>query len=141
MDATPEVIARLRRKTAERIPDPVADPDGSTTTNFSDDELTDILGESDTIEWAAYKVWIEKAGLYLEGEGIIIEASIGSEKLKMATPIDRHKYARTMADFYYGLTPAEEPETSQVWEQTADPDPLAPEAAAYEDFSRLMVTP
>lgn len=139
MDPTPELVTLLRRKTAERIKDPVADPTGALTTNYSDDEMEGFLEAAASIEEAAYLVWVEKAGLYLEGKAIVVETAVGSEKLKFATAIDRHKYAVAMADFYAGLIPdTENLGTSVIVEAEPDPALFIEQPPQYEDISRLI---
>lgn len=139
MDPTPELVALLRRKTAERVKDRDADPDGSLTTNYSDDDMEQFLVDASSIEEAAYTVWVEKAGLYLEGKAIVVETSIGSEKLKLASAIDRHKYAVAMADFYASLIPdADDSVTSVVMEAAPDPALFVDEEIPYTDISRLI---
>lgn len=137
MDPTPELVALLRRKTGERIKDPDADPTGSLTTNYSDAEIQGFLQAASSIEEAAYYVWIEKAGLYLEGKAIVVETSIGSEKLKFASSIDRHKYAVAMADFYESLINDDAASTSVLAEASPDPA-LFVDEPRYEDISRLI---
>lgn len=139
MDPTPELVALLRRKTAERIKDPVADPTGALTTNYSNTDLEGFLLAAGSIEEAAYMVWVEKAGLYLEGNAIVVETAIGSEKLKFASAIDRHKYAVQMADYYYGLIPdLEGTGTSVIAEAAPDPDLFGDPEPQFTDISRLI---
>lgn len=96
MTPTPELVARLRRFLGEKIP-----PNGTeANTRFMDEELEDLLEESQTIYGAASLGWSEKAGMIQEEMGNVEETGTGSEKYRFTQLKDRLAYAQTMAQDY-----------------------------------------
>lgn len=141
--ATEDEIVELRRRIAERIKDPAADPTGALTTAFSNDEIDALIeaakltNPDDYMERAAYDGWMLKAGWALEGKVILIESSIGSEKMKFATPQDRYKHAIEMAKFWQ-LRFVGSADVGVVLEQEPDPVVIPEVVYTTEDISRLM---
>ena len=96
MTPTPELVARLRRFLGEKIP-----PNGTEAdTRLADEELEDLLEESQTIYGAASLGWTEKAGMIQEEMGNVEETGTGSEKYRFTQLKDRLAYAQTMAQDY-----------------------------------------
>lgn len=141
--ATEEEITELRRRIAERIKDPVADPTGATTTAFTNDEIDALIeaakltNPDEYMERAAYDGWMLKAGWALEGKIILLESSIGSEKMKFATPLDRYKHALEMAKFWQGKFSGSA-DVGVVLEQEPDPVVIPDEVYAVDDITRLF---
>jgi hypothetical protein len=96
MTPTPELVARLRRFLGEKIPPGGTEAD----TRFEDNELEDLLEESQTIYGAASLGWTEKAGMFQEEMGSVEETSTGSERYRFIQLKDRLAYAQTMAQDY-----------------------------------------
>ena len=96
MTPTPELVARLRRFLGEKIPPGGTEAD----TRFEDNELEDLLEESQTIYGAASLGWTEKAGMFQEEMGSVEETSTGSERYRFIQRKDRLAYAQTMAQDY-----------------------------------------
>ncbi len=96
MTPTPELIIRLRRFLGERIPS-----DGTeSNTRFTDDELKDLIEESQTIYGAASIGWMEKASMVQEEMGNVEETRTGQETYKFTQLKDRLAYAQMMAKSY-----------------------------------------
>jgi hypothetical protein len=133
-------LRRLRSWIAERIPEGGSEAD----TAFTDQELIEIAEGYDNLYNVAAEAWRLKAGWVYEGaggKGLAVEKSVGSEKLKFATPADRHAHFLEMADYYDSLAPTPEGsvEGSAVMAQE-QPDVLGLEAlrSGECDISRLI---
>ena len=139
MQPTDELRTRLRAWISERIA-----PDGSDAdTNFLDSDLDELIERCRSLEETAWRAWMQKAGWVLEGKTLVLEKSIGSERLKLASPLDLSKQFREMADYYYSLIPPDlapggtQEQTSRVFSMQPDPD-LSPTRPAIDDLSRLI---
>jgi hypothetical protein len=130
-------LGKLRAWIDERIPEGGSEA----ATNFTDAELQEMALEHDNLYTLAAEAWRLKAGwVYSEGGGVV-EKSVGSEKLKLASPKDRYAYYLEMADYYDSLAPTLEGAVAGSAAMEAEqPDVLGLEAlkAGECDISRLI---
>lgn len=99
MIPTPELRARLRKLLNEVIPGDGTEKD----TNFTDDELDQLLTEADSIFAAASVGWTMKAGM-LQAE--IESYKMGDEQYDVTSLKDKLTHALMMADRYKNMASA-----------------------------------
>ncbi len=92
---------RLRKLLDERVPE--GDPSES---NFTDDELDELLEESDSVFAAASLGWTMKASLVQGEMGGIESLTLGQESEKLVSLRDRVDFALRMADRYKNMAQA-----------------------------------
>lgn len=96
MTPTSELRTKLRKLTDERIPSGGTEAD----TRFSDEDLDEVLEESDTVNKAASSIWEQKAIMAYSETGGMTEHSIGSETTKFINLKDYKQHCLDMAILY-----------------------------------------
>lgn len=100
MTPTKQLRERLRKLLNETIPDDGDEKD----TNFTDEEIDELLTEADNIFVAASVGWTMKAGM-LQSE--IQKYGVGDENYDITPLRDRLNHALVMAEHYKGMSEGE----------------------------------
>ena len=96
---TDELVRKLRRYTNEAIPTGGSAAD----TAFSEEDITDLISDSENLYSAAAQGWRLKAATSTAGDGQVKEYSIGQETYKKTTSSDYAAYCLEMASMYDGM--------------------------------------
>lgn len=96
MTSTPEVMSKLRKLLNEQIPAGKTDAD----TNFLDEELDTLLGQSTNIYSVVAAGWTMKAGML---QAQIEDYTVGIERYSMTSLKDQLEYALTMSQQYANM--------------------------------------
>lgn len=90
----------LRERLRKLINDPLPPTGSEKQPIFSDEELDDVLSESETIYQAASVLWSMRAALI---QSQIESYSIGDEKYEYTSMKDQYTYALKMAETYAAM--------------------------------------
>lgn len=96
---TDELVRKLRRYVNESIPTGGSAAD----TSFSEDDVTDIITDADSIYAAAAQGWRLKAASSPSTAGQVKKYSIGQETYEKTTASDYASYCLVMAKMYDGM--------------------------------------